>query len=364
MDNQDDFIFLLDSMGELVAKNNNPTKAIITNAGNGDKYISTLTEIKQGDRIRYNGLYWLIVESIDNKRYNKYKCVMRACNHIIGFKIDDNPVCIPVIAYGSSIGVTENKFFTIPENEIILTMQKNSTTELIKINDTFAKWGTAWKVYGIDHTKTGLLNLHCRSEAIGDEEEYTCTIAGDITESDWYIMITGETELEPENTYSYSAKVYDGDDVEHDDFNIVWSLNPEANSTISQDGILNVHPDDSVITIYATLEGFEIKGELLVQVQGEEEITYSLEGADAIRVDQSANYTANKFLDGVLDPNAQFTFSIDYRGESSSIATLNAISNTECTIKCNSYPYYITLIAEDIETGETVQKEIYLRGWF
>ncbi|WP_066639657.1 Ig-like domain-containing protein [Desulfolucanica intricata] len=366
--NENDFNFILANAGRDILINNIPTKALITNTtikeNNNDKYISTLTEIKQGDRIEYNGLYWLVISDVNGKRYDKYKGVIRACNHNIGFKINNEPVCIPVIAYGSAIGVTTDKFISLPENKIILTMQNNDITSQIKINDTFVKWGRLYTVEGIDLTQPGLINLHCTFTSSSTDTEFVCTEAGDINYTPWYITITGETELEPDNTYSYTAKVYDSNGNEHNYLNVTWSVSDGANSTIDQNGNLTVSAEDENITIYATLEGTNITGELNIEIQSLE-ITYIITGANDIIINTTQTYTASKLINGIPDPNAKFSFSIDYQGNSSSVATLTIISDTECSIKCNDSVYYITLIAEDIDTGEIVKKEnIKLRSLF
>ena len=367
--NNTDFQYILDNLGQDIQINNNPTRALITNtpikSDHNDKHISTLTEIKQGDRIQYNDLYWLIISEVNGKRYEKYKGAIRACNHIIGFKINNEPVCIPVIAYGSSIGVTTNQYISVPENEIILTLQKNDISEQIKINDTFIKWSKLYTVIGIDLTQYGLINLHCSQTTLTTDIEFVCTEAGDINYVPWYVTIEGETELEPDNSYSYVAKVYDSNGIEHDYLNVVWSLSDGANSTIDQDGILTAYSSGETITIYATLEGTNIKGELQVEIQSED-ISYSIVGANEIIKNYSANYTANRLINGVIDnTGVVFNFSIDYLGNSSSIATLTTISNTECRITANSATYYINLIAQDASTLVTVTKNnIKLKNLF
>ena len=363
----DDFTFILANAGRDVLINGIETRALVTNTSiktdYTDKYISTLTEIKQGDRIEHNGLYWLIVSEVNGKRYEKYKGVMRVCNHIIGFKINNEPVCIPVIAYGSSIGVTTNQYISIPKNEIILTIQKNEVTEQIKINDTFVKWGKLYTVEGIDLTLPGLMHLHCSQSLSSNNVEFICTEAGDINYTPWYITIEGETELEPDNTYSYIAKVYDGNGIEHDYLKVIWSVSDGANSTIDQEGKLTAYTSGENITIYATLAETNIVGQLQVSIASQS-ITYSITGANEITHGYSANYTASKLIGGTADPNAVFNFSIDYLGNSNSIATLTVINNTQCSIKANRSVYYINLIAQDASTLETVSKEIMLKSLF
>lgn len=369
MNDDKDFLYLLDNIGTDITINGIPKRAVITNtsfsnsSSHDDKNISTLENIKQGDRIEYNDLYWLIVSEVNGKRYGKYKGVMRACNHIIGFNINDNPVCIPVIAYGSAIGITSNQYLTVPQDEIILTMQDNDITRQIKINDRLAKWNKAYEVIGIDSTEPGLLHLHCSNDAIeAGDIEYSCPLAGDI-DAGWYIVITGDTELETENEYQYTAKLYDYNDVEHDISNIIWSLSAEVNSTIDENGNLTTAANGENITILAKVEGTNIVGELQVEVIGLD-ISYTLIGDGTIHVSDTQTYTANKLVNGTPDPNAVFNFSIDYRGQSSSIATLTVINDTQCQITCNNKTYYIDLIAEDTVTLDTVQKEIKLASLF
>jgi hypothetical protein len=365
--NDNDFQYILANAGRDILINGLETRALITNKkvnpNFDDKYITTTTKINKGDRIKYNDLYWLIVSEVNNKRYDKYKGVIRACNHIIGFKIDNKPVCIPVIAYGSTIGIKTNNFFNVPENKIILSMQKNEITSKIKINDNFVIWNKKYIVEGIDYTEKGLIFLHCDQQIGENNIQFVCTEAGDINYKPWYIVITGETELLPGNTYSYIAKVYDGKNNIHDYLKVNWSLNDNANSSITDTGVLTTHEDGENITIYATLEGTDVVGELPVEIAGNE-ITYSLTGKNEITKGYSENYVATKYINGTPDQNAVFNFSIDYGENSSSIATLTVIGNTECQVKANSSVYYIDLIAQDTITLETVSKQIKLKNIF
>ena len=305
MNDDKDFLYLLDNIGTDITINGIPKRAVITNtsfsnsSSHDDKNISTLENIKQGDRIEYNDLYWLIVSEVNGKRYNKYKGVMRACNHIIGFEINGNPVCIPVIAYGSAIGITSNKYLTVPQDEIILTMQDNDITRQIKINDDFAKWNKAYEIIGIDSTETGLLNLHCSRIQVVEQIEYSCPLAGDI-DSGWYIVIEGDTELELESEYQYTAKLYDYNDVEHDINNIVWSLNPEANSIIDEDGNLTTGANGENITILAKVEGTNIVGELQVEVVGEN-IEVDVYGTTEIPLGITETIYAKVLINGIED---------------------------------------------------------------
>jgi len=306
MNDDKDFLYLLDNIGTDITINGIPKRAVITNtsfsnsSSHDDKNISTLENIKQGDRIKYNDLYWLIVSEVNGKHYGKYKGVMRACNYIIGFNINNNPVCIPVIAYGSAIGITSNQYLTVPQDEIILTMQDNDITRQIKINDRLAKWNKAYEVIGIDSTEPGLLHLHCSNDAIqAGDIEYSCPLAGDI-DSGWYIVIEGETELEPDSDYSYVAKVYDYNDIEHDISNIVWSLNPEANSIIDEDGNLHSHTSGEVITIYARVEGTNIVDELEVTVVSED-IEVDVYGVIEIYLGFTDTIYAKVLINGIED---------------------------------------------------------------
>ena len=84
-----------------------------------------------------------------------------------------------------------------------------------------------------------------------------------------------------------------------------------------------------------------------------------IEGSDVIRLGSTKTYIASKYINGVRDMSAIFTFSILENTNTSSY-TLTTVNNTSCTIKCNEHPYTIILRANS--GTETIDKVIKLAG--
>jgi hypothetical protein len=133
--------------------------------------------------------------------------------------------------------------------------------------------------------------------------------------------------------------------------------------------------DNGLITAFDIIDSCEVivklasdenvMSSIFVNVIEEEEenIIYELVGASDIYYGYSEQYVAKKFNNGVLVPDAEFTFSI--LGDApASVYTLEVDSDTECTITANQVTYNIILRAADNENGEFVEKNITLRNLF
>ena len=96
---------------------------------------------------------------------------------------------------------------------------------------------------------------------------------------------------------------------------------------------------------------------------GEENITYEIVGDSDIYHGYSEQYVVKKFNNGVLVPEAEFTFSIIGDAPASAY-TLVIDSDSKCTIIANDSVYSIILRATDNDTEEYIEKNITLRNLF
>ncbi|GAB7386173.1 hypothetical protein BSNK01_00080 [Bacillaceae bacterium] len=182
LSNTDDFQYMLDMMGKDVLVNGNLVRALVTNTdlnrNYDDKKISTLTEIKRGDLIEYDGKKWLIISEVNGKRYNKYKGIMRRCNYDVTFKTGETQTIVGYDPMGRPIYATVEEHQTFPtiidsktfdiqtgqvinmaEGKILVTLQENPESLKIALDTRFIKMGNAWKIVGKDRTKKGLIVL-------------------------------------------------------------------------------------------------------------------------------------------------------------------------------------------------------------
>ena len=250
LNNLDDFVYLLNTIGEEVKINDNKDKkqVLITNTGSNfnEKYITTLTPIQTGNLIDYNNKKWLITSELAGKRYHKYKGVMQHLNNTVFVYFDeDDYKQFSCIFQNKTLDVTSNQYIRFPVDKVIITLQQNEETEQIKINDYFPKWGYKWDIIGIDKTIPGLLFLHA--------EMTTKPLEEPVKKENWYIDISGLSgnEIIVENEVQFTATVFDKNDKELEGETVVWSLNEEAESTIDQDGnfVANNEPEEVTITV-------------------------------------------------------------------------------------------------------------------
>ena len=98
----------------------------------------------------------------------------------------------------------------------------------------------------------------------------------------------------------------------------------------------------------------------------QDNFTYTLVGNilpdTEIKSGSTKIYTAHKFNNGIEIMDAIFDFSIIAGTTPSSAYVFSVLSGNSCSIKCNSYTYYVTLRGTDVGNGEIVEKVIKLRS--
>ena len=166
----DDINFLIDNMGVDIKINNQEAKALLKNIDNvtDDKQIITNSgEISRGDYVEYNSTFFIAKHDVADKRYNLYyKNIIQKCNHDIKFVINEKVYLFYTIIEGGKFGIQIDTFIQLPSDNITVTLPITDTTRAIKRDDRFIKFGSAWKVKGIDYTKAGIITLFCEVDAI------------------------------------------------------------------------------------------------------------------------------------------------------------------------------------------------------
>lgn len=152
--NNTDFSFMLSQLGKTVTINNVSRQALITNTtleqNYDDKRITTLDSFSRGDIVIYNNAKYMVISEQNDKRYNKYKGIMRRLPFTIIF--NHNCVYSYVDAYIESVtyGIKTNDFLSIATGTINVHMQDNEAASTIKLGDRFIVKSRAYKVTGID----------------------------------------------------------------------------------------------------------------------------------------------------------------------------------------------------------------------
>jgi hypothetical protein len=183
-DGNTDFTFLMDGYGHNVNINGTTVKALVAartvDKSIDDRVLKTLTPLKRGDSVVWQGKPWLVVSQVSASRFGVFKGVIRPCSHEIQVHIDDLETITGYdnlgrpIMYSEPIYVTttcivegrnvyiEGTMIRLPVNEITVTMQDNTENQKIQLNHTFEVLNDTYTVEGIDLTKVGLITINAK----------------------------------------------------------------------------------------------------------------------------------------------------------------------------------------------------------
>ncbi|ABO48919.1 Ig domain protein, group 2 domain protein [Desulforamulus reducens MI-1] len=325
--NENDFNFILADAGRDILINGIATRALISNlkvkSDYDDKYISTLTELSQGDRIEYNGLYWLIVSEVNGKRYEKYKGVMRACNFDIKFNFAGNIKTFPAIVESKVFDIETGQYMTLPVGKILMTIQDNSDTKNIILNQRIIKMDSAWKVIGIDKTKNGLVILHLEKDSFGSSDDKENEIANRWQYEHIYKLTINEGEsanILKDDTLQLSVKLTDNG-VAVDSPSITYVSSDANICNIDNNGLITgIAEGKAIITAQMTGKP-DVKDTISINVKVNHNYVLTITNESAtlnIGDNLQLNYTLTD--NGVIvdNPNVIFTSS------DNNIATVNS----------------------------------------
>lgn len=164
-----DITYLLSEIGHNVKVNNVPAKAIINNASlertYDDKKIICHEELRRGYYVEYNDLFFILLNEVNDKRYNTYyKGIMRNCNYNIKLIIEDKLYLFYSIIESDKFAIDSGIISTF-SNKIDITIPYTNTTSKITEGMRIIKFNKAWEVENIDYTRKGLITLMCKSVA-------------------------------------------------------------------------------------------------------------------------------------------------------------------------------------------------------
>lgn len=171
--------YLIETIGKDVFLNSNPRRMLVSHTPINPEYddlkITSLSLLRRGDMIDWDGEKYLIISEVNGERHGKYTALMRKTNYTILFQVgiervlvghdslgrpvyEDHPVYadVPCIVESETVELTAQGGINPATGKIRVTMQKNDSTERIALNNTFAIMGINWKITNIDDTKVGL----------------------------------------------------------------------------------------------------------------------------------------------------------------------------------------------------------------
>ena len=365
------FNYMLQEVGKDLLLNGSTTiRALLSstpvNADNhDDKYISTLSPIKQGDLVDYLDCKWLIVSQVNGQRVVNYKGIMRKCTHSMTLNISGALHTVHCIVTDKiSLNIDSTTYISSLDNEIYILVANDAINSNIKINDIYKIGNLNYKVKNIDDiSKSGLLYIKMDFS----EEAQVLPV--------YSISITNTEPLETDTATPIQINIEqkDGDTVLTELLPVIFTSSDEDIATINSTGLVTPVSVGEVI-ISVKFESDDTINDSITLTVNEVPVveTYTLELTGNIAPDteiksgSTKTYTCvKKNSSGVAVEGALFDFTIDPETTPADKYTFTVVDNVSCTIKCNASLYYINLIATDrADSSLTVSKRIKLRALF
>jgi len=317
--------------------------------------------ISIGEIVEFDSSNWICVNGDTTSKISDVGIIERCNNNTLQFYDSSSTLhSIPCIISKGSISLDEQKIISTLDSEIAIQISNTSITRQIPMNYVF---------------KIGMRN-------------YTVTDINDITVNGLLLIKMVYSEVE-QVFPSYSLTILNGDLIqvnENDSLTInaqvkidgiipsimpslVFSSSDIAVATInSSTGVVTILDVGNVVFSCKMANNLSVMDEISVEIVSDvvDNYTYSLIGNvlpdTEIKTGVTKIYTAHKFNNGIEIMNAIFDFSIIAGTTPSSAYVFSVLSGNSCSIKCNSYTYYVTLRGTDVGNGEIIEKVIKLRS--
>jgi len=354
--------------GKSVIIDNITTQVIIQshsnplNEGKYDKKIHMPIEtvVNTGSIVEWENNKWIIVSNIDNLQAYKTASMIKSNNTIQFYSpLTSTLHTIPCIVSKGLISLDEQKIISTLDSEIAVQISNTSITRQIPMNYVF---------------KIGMRN-------------YSVTDINDITVNGLLLIKMVYSEVE-QVIPSYSLTILNGDSIQAD-INTPVQLNiqvkdretiitsPLLTFTSSNNLIANVSNTGlvSFLSVGSVNITCKMNNDNLIQDSigieivdlPQDNFTYTLVGNilpdTEIKSGSTKIYTAHKYNNGVEIVGTEFVFSIIAGSTPSSAYTfVSALSGNSCSLRANSYTFYIDLKMVDTVSGVETSKTIKLRS--
>ena len=352
--------------GKSVTIDNTTTQVIIQshlnplNEGKYDKKIHMPIEtvINTGSIVEWEEDKWIIVSNIDNLQAYKTASMIKSNNTLKFYDSTSTLHSIPCIISKGSISLDEQKIISTLDSEIAVQISDTSITRQIPMNYVFKIGMRNYSVVNIDDiTVNGLLLIKMvYSEVEQVFPSYSLTI------------LNGDSiQINENDSLTINAQVKIDGVIILPTPNLVFSSSDIAKAIInSSTGVVTIIGIGSVVFSCKLASDLTITDTINVEIVEVpiDNFTYLITPEDTeIKSGSTKIYTAHKFNNGVEIVGAEFVFSIIAGSTPSGAYTfVNALSVNSCSIKCNSYTYYVTLRGTDVGNGEIIEKVIKLRS--
>ena len=337
-----------------------------------DKLIRCKCQIKTGDIIEYNNLEYIIISQID-KEENSYRARMRKSSYRIAFNWSGNIKWFDCIEESKVFDITTGTYVSYASGNIYVTVQSNSDTRTIAIDQRFYVTNQPFKVTGIDKSQEGLIKLNCALDLISTQYD-------DVENN-----IVDRWRYETGHTYTLTLSNGDAVNVLLNDIiqlnlsvtdngtavaNPIVTFTSSDSNTISVDNsgkVMGIALGQAIITAKLTYHDAILDSITITTIETfSHSYTITITGSTTIKLGQSQSYVAHIYDNGseVLDKSVVWSIRNQDGTTSPAYATITTSTGNSVTIKGNSSSTYVNkyiVLKATLSDDETVFKEFIVQ---
>ena len=229
-------------------------------------YFRPDTWIDEGSYVLIEDKIWLLSSFIYHNGMQP-KGKINYCNYHLkwedGFNSFKYPAAV-VNNLSAAQNLDDNQYIALSGDNVLILTQLNEDTNKIKHKDRFTLNSKAWEVQAIDSISgykndLGILYLAVKNVPIKDEEkkdeDEILEEEIDLNEDDYFIYIDGLDEVIINREVKYKVKLYyKEEEINKDDYNVIWDVDNENLATINEDGLLEIGNEPGEIKIKVICE--------------------------------------------------------------------------------------------------------------
>lgn len=317
--------------------------------------------IKTGDLVEFNSSKWLCTEEDNNSPIYGIGLISK-CNSVLNINKNNVITQVPCIVETNinlyKLGTEDTKFISEPLTSIVMRVQNNNITSLIKRDDIYKLKTQNYKVIDLnDDIQPGLLILKLEYST---EQQILPTYALTILNGD-------SIQIAQSQPLTINTQVTSNGEIIHSP-SLTYSSSNVNIATIDENGVVTILSVGTVaFNVYLASDesvSDSIVVEVIADVEEQHNYTAEINGSNSIIKDKSANYTCIFKDNGVQMSGISSVFyltSDDGVGSTNlaSISSQDSVANS-CVVLAGSNLGYVKLFVRN-ESGSIVSQPLRIQ---
>jgi hypothetical protein len=316
-------------------------------------------DINTGDEIFWKNKYWLCT-NVDSDKEIYAKGIIEKCNNTLKWQtstgeIKEYPCIITDKTSVYSDGLDTNRYITIGDDQILITIQNNFDTIQLEVDKRFIFNHSKNDIYKLSKVQSliqeGILYLTMTKDQFGVNDNLDLNLA-DYVQNNFVVTITnGDTvSLNISDTLQLVCELRNNGVVVENP-TITYQSSDITKATVSSTGLITAI-STGVVTITATSNNVNDSIEVTVEEVVADNYSIGITGSNSIYQGQSKSYSCVVYNNG-LPVSKDCIWSVN----DSTLATITSQTTISCVIKgSTSMLGNFILRAEMVEDSEVYQE--------